>query len=518
MQQSLALDTYFLNLIEKIPGSIYWKDLKGRYLGCNRFVLEMAGLSHIDEIIGKTDFDMPWKDLAEVISATDMKVISSGVPVESEEAPILKNGKKIFMISNRRPLLNNKGETIGIVGTSIDITELKRTQEREKLYGERIAQVLSYLPVHLYWKDKNGFYLGCNLQQAQSLGFKSPEEIVGKTDLDITKDKKEAENFMRNDLDVIKNKKIKTMEENAVFEGKDSIVLSQKAPLYDTEGNVVGVVGTSIDITELKHAQEQVKLAEIRILEEKAKAEIETEKELRQAVMILAGSIAHDLRTPISVINLEGHSLQKSLAYLLKMYRASGDDKFTDSQLEDLEKTGDDLRKIAMQMHDYIEVTLKTLSRGLKGGVTQEDLVECSMWHCIHNTLTRYPFLDTQKDLVTWDQQDFNFMGNELLTIRIFSNLLTNALQQIQKNQKGAISITTEKATAGNIIRFKDTAGGAPPEITHHLFEGYKTTKEKGTGIGLAFCKMTLDSFGGSIQANSVEGDYMEFLITLPPV
>jgi PAS domain S-box-containing protein len=384
------------------------------------------------------------------------------------------------------------------------------TSARKHLLG----QVMAHLPVHLYWKDRNGVYLGCNRQQAQSLGFKDPEDIIGKTDWDITKDKHAAEMFVRNDQEIMNSKTVKTIEENTVFNGKDSIVLSQKAPLFDESGNVVGIVGTSLDITELKHAQERERLLAVQAAEEKAQAE--AEKELRQAVMILAGSIAHDLRTPISVVNLEGHSLQKSLTYLLKMYRDSGDDKFSDRQLTDLEKAGDDLRKIAMQMHDYIEVTLKTLSRGLKGGITQEDLVECSMWHCIHNTLTRYPFLESQKDLVTWDQDDFKFMGNELLTVRIFSNLLTNALQQIEKNKKGTIFITTQKTTAGNIIRFKDTAGGASPEITRHLFEGYKTTKEKGTGIGLAFCKMTLESFGGSIQASSVEGDYMEFLLNFP--
>ncbi|HEV2614265.1 MAG TPA: PAS domain-containing sensor histidine kinase [Gammaproteobacteria bacterium] len=386
-----------------------------------------------------------------------------------------------------------------------------------------IGKLVSSMPECVYWKDTNGTYMGCNDFMLHLAGFKSQNEIIGKNDRDIGKMLGWADDVVDGIVTVDKEvlssgvPKLNIEEPPLIMaDGNVAFQRTSKVPLKDDKGNVVGLIGISIDITELKNSQEREKLAAIRIAQEKAQTE--AEKELRQAVMILAGSIAHDLRTPISVINLEGHSLQRSLNYLLKMYRDSGDDKFSDSQLSDLEKAGDELRKIAMQMHDYVEVTLKTLSRGLKGGLTQEDLVECSMWHCIHNTLLRYPFSEEQKKLVEWDQADFKFMGNELLTVRIFSNLITNSLQQIEKNKTGKIFISTEKADSGNIIRFKDTAGGASPEIVNHLFDGYKTTKEKGTGIGLAFCKMTLDSFGGSINCHSVEGDYIEFVLNFPGI
>lgn len=510
-------------LISSMPECVYWKDLKGYYKGCNKFLLYLAGVKSQDEIIGKNDQDigkmLGWDDeVARRVKIIDQEVLSSGIPkLNIQEPPLLMaNGDAVYLSTSKVPLKNKSGKIVGLLGISVDITQLKHSLERERLAALRISQVMSYLPAHLYWKDKEGVYLGCNLQQAQSLGFKSIEEVIGKTDFDITENRKEAEAFRKHDLDVMKSRKVKSVEEVAVFAGKKVIVLSQKAPLYDNNGEVIGVIGTSVDITELKKVQEQEKIIAVKIAEERAQAEIAVEKELRQAVMILAGSIAHDLRSPLSIINMRASTLQRSLDYLLEMYHKSGDDKFSASQLKDLETTGEGLKKTTKEMFDYIELTLKTLSRGLKGGISQEELVECSMWHCVHNTLLRYPFTDEQRKLISWDQQDFKFMGNELLMARVFSNLITNSLQQIEKNQKGKISLSTEIHSSENIIRFRDTAGGAPAEVVNHLFDGYKTTKEKGTGIGLAFCKMTMESFGGTISCHSVEGDYIEFVMTFP--
>lgn len=493
------------SILSLIPAHVYWMDVNNVFMGCNLQQAKSIGLKSPEEIIGKTIYDFHTKEDAELIIANNLRVMKLKESLEFQEPLTLSDGRKGWVTSKKSPILDESAKVVGLLGVSLDTSATKNL----------LDQVMAHLPLHLYWKDKSGIYLGCNRQQAISLGFNGPEKIIGKTDLDITKDKHEAERFRKNDLEVMTGRSIKAIEENAVFDGKDSIVLSQKAPLFDDADNVIGIVGTSIDITALKHSQERERISAVRAAEEKAQAE--AEKELRQAVMILAGSIAHDLRTPISVINMIGGSVQRAIDYLLKMYRKSGDDKFSDEQLDDLENIGESLKNTSMQMHDYIEVTLRTLSRGLKGGLVKEDLVECSMWHCIYNTILRYPFSsEAQNKLVNWDQRDFKFMGNELLTIRIFSNLITNSLQQIQKNKKGQIFISTEKQGSQNIIKFKDTAGGASPEIVNHLFDGYRTTKEKGTGIGLAFCKMTLESFGGSIHCYSVEGDYIEFVLIFP--
>ncbi|MBP9742559.1 MAG: hypothetical protein KBD37_04290 [Burkholderiales bacterium] len=52
-------------IIDIIPASIYWKDKNGYYLGCNEYVVKMAGMSNKSDIIGKTDYELPWKTIAD---------------------------------------------------------------------------------------------------------------------------------------------------------------------------------------------------------------------------------------------------------------------------------------------------------------------------------------------------------------------------------------------------------------------------------------------------------------------
>jgi signal transduction histidine kinase len=101
---------------------------------------------------------------------------------------------------------------------------------------------------------------------------------------------------------------------------------------------------------------------------------------------------------------------------------------------------------------------------------------------------------------------------------RVLSNLIKNALEQIEINQKGEITIWSEDGGDVNRIHIKDTAGGAPPNVMDDLFTGFKTTKKDGTGVGLAFCKKTLHSFGADITAHSVYGHSMEFVLTFPKI
>ena len=66
------------------------------------------------------------------------------------------------------------------------------------------------------------------------------------------------------------------------------------------------------------------------------------------------------------------------------------------------------------------------------------------------------------------------------------------------------------------VIRFRDTGLGIEPAVIDRIFEGFFTTKQEGTGAGLAFCKRTVESFNGSIICESQPKEYAEFIITLP--
>jgi two-component system aerobic respiration control sensor histidine kinase ArcB len=112
----------FDNIIYSIPGCIYWKDKDGIYLGCNQVFLEMAGLTSMEEIIGKDDTQLCWNDQADILRSHDMEVLVTGKSKMFEEEVVSANGTKFTYTVVKAPLMGSKNEIIGIIGTSLDIT------------------------------------------------------------------------------------------------------------------------------------------------------------------------------------------------------------------------------------------------------------------------------------------------------------------------------------------------------------------------------------------------------------
>ncbi|WP_171910045.1 PAS domain-containing sensor histidine kinase, partial [Rickettsiella grylli] len=99
----------------------------GVYLGCNLAMLKMIGVSFFEEIIGKTDYDLSWNESADTLRKNDQKVIQSGKLHHFEETGKLSDGAIQTMITNKMPLVNKEDKIIGIIGSSIDITPLKKS-------------------------------------------------------------------------------------------------------------------------------------------------------------------------------------------------------------------------------------------------------------------------------------------------------------------------------------------------------------------------------------------------------
>jgi signal transduction histidine kinase len=209
---------------------------------------------------------------------------------------------------------------------------------------------------------------------------------------------------------------------------------------------------------------------------------------------------------------------------LINAYRKAKDadlvtEKIRERLLEYLTAVGDSMLEGTKEMQEFISMSLKSLSKAIAGDMSSGNLLLCSMDKCIDLTIRRYPFKEGERELIKWNRKtDFKFMGNEILMIASLSNLIKNSLEQIRINNKGKIFITTEIGDNGNILHIKDTAGGVPPERIEHLFDGYKTTKVGGTGIGLASCKKTMKDFGRDIICHSQYGDFIEFTLTFPKV
>ncbi len=126
------------NIIETIPYLVFWKDRNSNYLGCNEGFARAAGLNTSDDIVGKNDFELPWKKgESEWFRACDRRVIESGIPELNIEEPQLQaHGRQRFVSTSKVPLRDSSGEIVGVLGIYNDITERKMLEEDLRLAKE----------------------------------------------------------------------------------------------------------------------------------------------------------------------------------------------------------------------------------------------------------------------------------------------------------------------------------------------------------------------------------------------
>jgi len=131
VQSSLDFESLLQKIIDTIPQTVFWKDQDLVYRGCNRLFAEIAGISDPEQLVGLSDFDLPWtREEAEFYRECDRAVMDSGVPqIGIIETQVNSEGEQTWLETNKVPLHNEAGDVVGILGTYSDITELKRAKE-----------------------------------------------------------------------------------------------------------------------------------------------------------------------------------------------------------------------------------------------------------------------------------------------------------------------------------------------------------------------------------------------------
>ena len=129
------------SVIEHSPIRVFWKDKDSRYLGCNSLFARDAGLSGSDELIGKNDFEMGWRDQAEAYRADDQAVMTSGIAkLGYEEAQSTPQGDTIWLRTSKVPLLDGAGKSMGLLGIYEDITPSKQANLALRDTAKALAQ------------------------------------------------------------------------------------------------------------------------------------------------------------------------------------------------------------------------------------------------------------------------------------------------------------------------------------------------------------------------------------------
>jgi signal transduction histidine kinase len=126
------------SVINEVPGNFYWKDLEGRYLGCNdsvvRAISDVLSKSGSDiksqqDVIGKNNYDIFSKELADILTVNDDLVIKSGVEQVFVESHQNLNNKTTFWLSKKAPFFDQNGNIIGLIGSAHDITKQKELEQ-----------------------------------------------------------------------------------------------------------------------------------------------------------------------------------------------------------------------------------------------------------------------------------------------------------------------------------------------------------------------------------------------------
>lgn len=140
-QDVLEIKKIFQTVLNTIPSRIFWKDTNLNYLGCNSKFAVDAGLENHKHIIGKSDYDLAWtKEEADFYRLIDQRVIDSGqAELNYEETQLNAIGEATWLETNKTPLINIKGETIGMLGTYTDITYRKNSVDIIKNTNRELA-------------------------------------------------------------------------------------------------------------------------------------------------------------------------------------------------------------------------------------------------------------------------------------------------------------------------------------------------------------------------------------------
>jgi len=258
------------SLLHKTPDHIYFKDRKSRFVQVSRSFTEKLGFKKVSNVLGKTDFDFYTKGHAEQAYREEQKIIKTANPIEGKTIKeTYLDGRESWVSTTKMPWYDEDGNIIGILGISRDITEKKKLEEKlekrvEKL-GEEVvfkSNLLTYLleniPDLIYFKDKNSRFVEISKSKADQVGLPR-EEVLSKTDFDYFT-KEHAEQAFRDEQKIIKTgKPIKAkIEKETHPDGRINWVSTTKIPRYDEEGNVIGTLGISRDITDKVLAEKKL--------------------------------------------------------------------------------------------------------------------------------------------------------------------------------------------------------------------------------------------------------------------
>ncbi|MFT4059754.1 MAG: HAMP domain-containing sensor histidine kinase [Legionella sp.] len=223
---------------------------------------------------------------------------------------------------------------------------------------------------------------------------------------------------------------------------------------------------------------------------------------------LLAGSLAHDLRTPLASI------------YLQAKIQHTAIEEFKDSELKHEFK--ESISKVMRSVDSVNQLISTQLNNIRHDKFDTRKFTFFSIGQLIQQALDDYPFKKNQSELLHVDLAgDYSIWIDKIAFRNLFWNLLNNSYDFIEKEGKGTISIWLSEGNDKdnfNYLHIKDTAKGISTNKANIIFEPFYSERKGGTGIGLAYCRLLMKAAGGAISCQGKVGQFTHFIIQFPKI
>jgi len=445
------------------PDEIYFVDRDGRIVYANAHAGSSLGIS-TDPRANTTVFDINPEFTPEKWRELWQKLIDENY-VRIETVHRHPGGTEYPVDIIKYPI-NFEGEEYSC-SISRDITDRKRVEEELRESEGRLRTLIKTIPDLIWLKDEKGIYLACNTMFEQFFGAKE-NEIVGKTDYDFV-DKELADFFREKDILAVEAGKPTTNEEWITFaaDGRRAYLETIKAPVYDFNGNVAGVLGIGRDITERKKSEDAI-------------------KEVNRKLNLLSSITRHDILNQIMV----------AAGYL------------------EIIKLDDEIPH-GTKAEEYIEKisgAVDTIRRQITFTGYYKDLGEQAPdWFDVGEIVNKVGRTSSFGDIRLINNIENISVFADPLFEKVIYNLIDNAVKHGETITK--ISFYTEENPGELVIVCEDDGVGIPDEYKEKIF---RREHYKNSGLGLFLSGEILAITGLTLTETGTPGEGAKFEIHVP--
>lgn len=486
-------------VIDAAPMRIFWKDQNLRYLGCNPVFARDAGVASPEQVIGKDDYQLAWKNQAELYRADDLAVMQSGMAkLDYEEPQTTPDGKIIWLRTSKIPLKNQHNESLGVLGIYEDFTARKQTEDLLR----QLSLAVEQSPESIAIVNLRGEIEYVNETYVRNTGY-SREELIGQNSRILQSGQTPRATFIELWSTITQGQTWRGEFYNRRKNGSEFVESAIITPLRQPDGQITHYVAVKKDITEKQqllselgqhryHLEELVESRTLELRAARAQADF-----ANQAKSIFLANMSHEIRTPMNAII--------GLTYLLRQ------NTLTPLQSDRLDKIDASAKHLLTIISDILDLS-KIESGHLQ--LEQTDFVlEAVLDHIMSLIADQAKAKGLTLEVEVEDMPKV-LRGDPTRLRQAILNYLGNA---IKFTEHGSIKLRAKlQETNGNsvLIRFEieDTGIGIAPEKLSLLFEDFTqadvstTRKYGGTGLGLAITRRLAHLMGGEAGVESTPG------------